>query len=214
MRRRDKNWTLSTGFVGVSHLLPVLDEEGRSDIAYRLLLQDEFPSWLFSVKHGATTIWERWNGWTPEDGMNDPGMNSFNHFALGSCGEWLYSGVAGIALDPDHPGMTHVNIRPQLTGPMTAAQAEVKSVHGRIASEWTIDEGHLSLNVTIPANTTASVVIPTVSPESIMESDAPLANAEGIHAVVTERGSTTIEVGSGSYRFTSNNIGSPDTPHH
>ena len=97
-----KGWHLSTGFVGVSHLLPVLTQAGKTDTAYRLLMQDTFPSWLFSVKHGATTIWERWDGWTPEHGFQDPGMNSFNHYSLGSCGQWLFDTVAGIGLDPDH----------------------------------------------------------------------------------------------------------------
>ena len=91
-----KGGHLSTGFVGVSYLLPVLTAAGKADTAYRLLLQDTFPSWLFSVKQGATTIWERWDGWTPDKGFQDPGMNSFNHYSLGSCGEYLFGGIGGI----------------------------------------------------------------------------------------------------------------------
>ena len=105
-----KGWHLSTGFVGVSYLLPVLTQAGKVDTAYRLLMQDTFPSWLFSVKHGATTIWERWDGWTPEKGFQDPGMNSFNHYSLGSCGEWLFetrgrhrAGPAEARLPAHHP---------------------------------------------------------------------------------------------------------------
>ena len=102
---------LSTGFVGVSYLLPTLTAGGRLDLAYALLMQDTFPSWLFSVKQGATTIWERWDGWTPDKGFQNAGMNSFNHYSLGSCGEWLYDTVAGIDWDagrarlqtPRHP---------------------------------------------------------------------------------------------------------------
>jgi len=94
---RAKDGHLSTGFVGVSYLFPVLTQAGKADTAYSLLLQDTFPSWLFSVKHGATTIWERWDGWTPEKGFQDPGMNSFNHYSLGSCGEYLFSGIGGIS---------------------------------------------------------------------------------------------------------------------
>ena len=109
---RAKGWHVSTGFVGVSYLLPVLTQAGKLDAAYRLLMQDTFPSWLFSVKHGATTIWERWDGWTPEKGFQDPNMNSFNHYALGSCGQWLYEGVAGIAPDPEQPGYRHIIIHP------------------------------------------------------------------------------------------------------
>ena len=91
--------------MGVSYLLPVLSKAEKIDTAYGLLMQDAFPSWLYSVKNGATTIWERWDGWTPEKGFQDPNMNSFNHYALGSCGEWLYGGVAGIGLDPERPAI-------------------------------------------------------------------------------------------------------------
>ena len=104
---------LSTGFVGVSYLLPVLTAGGRLNVAYALLLQDTFPSWLFSVKQGATTIWERWDGWTPDKGFQTPAMNSFNHYSLGSCGEWIYDTVAGIGWDPDAPGYKHLFLHPQ-----------------------------------------------------------------------------------------------------
>ena len=97
-----KGGHLSTGFLGVSYLLPVLTQSGHTDTACQLLLQDSFPSWLFSVKHGATTIWERWDGWTPEHGFQDPGMNSFNHYSLGSCGEYLFGYLGGIR--PSSPG--------------------------------------------------------------------------------------------------------------
>ena len=98
---RAKNGHLSTGFVGVSYLLPELTKAGKLDTAFGLLMQDTFPSWLFSVKHGATTIWERWDGWTPDKGFQNPGMNSFNHYSLGSCGQWLFESLAGIGLDSD-----------------------------------------------------------------------------------------------------------------
>ena len=117
-------WHLSTGFVGVSYLLPVLTEAGKVDTAYRLLMQDTFPSWLFSVKHGATTIWERWDGWTPENGFQDPGMNSFNHYSLGSCGQWLFETVAGIGLDPEQPGYRHIIIHPRVGGGLTWAKRQ------------------------------------------------------------------------------------------
>ena len=93
--------------MGVSNLLPVLCSEGHVGEAYRVFLQETFPSWLFSVKQGATTIWERWDGWTPEKGFQDPKMNSFNHYSLGSCGEWMFDTVAGIGVDPEQPGFRH-----------------------------------------------------------------------------------------------------------
>lgn len=107
---------LTTGFVGVSYLLPVLTAGGRVDTAYTLPMQDTFPSWLFSVKHGATTIWERWDGWTPEKGFQTPVMNSFNHYSLGSCGEWLYDTVAGIGSDRALPGYKRAIIHPKPGG--------------------------------------------------------------------------------------------------
>ena len=108
-----KNGHLSTGFVGVGYLCPVLTDAGYADVAYRLLLNDTFPSWGYSIKHGATTIWERWNGWTAEGGFGDVGMNSFNHYSLGSVGEWLQRYVAGIDLDPDAPGFERVLLHPR-----------------------------------------------------------------------------------------------------
>ncbi len=106
-----RNWHLSTGFVGLPHLLPVLTRSGRTDIAYRLLLNETFPSWGYEIKHGATTIWERWDGWTEEFGFQDVGMNSFNHYAYGAVGEWLYATVGGIS--EGEPGYRTAVIRPQ-----------------------------------------------------------------------------------------------------
>ena len=103
-----KNNHLSTGFVGVGYLCPVLTEMGHNDTAYKLLLNDTFPSWGYSIKQGATTIWERWDGFTTTKGFQDPGMNSFNHYSLGSVGQWLYQSVAGIDTDPDQPGYKHI----------------------------------------------------------------------------------------------------------
>src|SRR5581483_5398276 len=103
---------LSTGFVGTPYLTHVLTAAGRTDVAYALLNQKTFPSWLFPVTHGATTMWERWDGWTPEKGFNDAGMNSYNHYAYGAVGAWMYADVAGIDLDPKHPGYKHILIHP------------------------------------------------------------------------------------------------------
>ena len=110
------DWHLSTGFIGISHLNPVLTLTGHADVAYRLLANEDYPSWLYPVLHGATTIWERWNGWTEEDGFFDPQMNSFNHYSLGSVSEWLYRHVAGIELDPEVAGFKQFVIKPYLGG--------------------------------------------------------------------------------------------------
>jgi alpha-L-rhamnosidase len=162
---RARDWHLSTGFLGVGHLLPVLAQAGKLDTAYRLLLQDTFPSWLFPVRHGATTIWERWDGWTPEKGFQDPRMNSFNHYSLGSCGEWLFEGVAGIR--PGQPGFKTIVIQPAIADGLKWAKASYRSIRGKIVSEWKRDGQNLELRVSIPGNTTATVWLPGREPLTV-----------------------------------------------
>lgn len=200
---RAKDWHLSTGFVGISHLLQALTHVGRADVAHRLLMQDSMPSWLFSVKHGATTIWERWNGWTPEGGPHpDAGMNSFNHYALGSCGRWLYESVAGIAGDPEAPGFSRIIIRPRPGPSLTSARARHRSIRGDIAVEWTSQDRLLRLRVSIPANTTATVYVPSTGRAGVRESGALLEAATGVRFVRQEPDATVLSIGSGSYTFT------------
>ncbi len=205
---QNRGWHLSTGFVGVSHLLPTLDAAGHSEAAVRLLMQDTFPSWLFSVRHGATTIWERWDGWTPATGPHpDHGMNSSNHYSLGSCGQWLFEGLGGIRLDPDHPGFSHFLIRPQITGtmPLTWVRTRFRSVRGDITSNWSLDGDWLTLNVSIPANTSATLTIPVRDGGELTESGTAVrAEASAIDGVrLRRRGSGTADValGSGNYTF-------------
>lgn len=162
-----RGWKLSTGFVGTPLLAPVLTQHGRVDVAYRLLLQQEYPSWLYPILQGATTMWERWNSYTHEKGFGDAAMNSFNHYAYGAIGEWLYATVAGIDLDPAKPGYKHILIHPQPGGGLTWARGELISRYGRIVSAWRI-EGHLlHVEVTIPPNTTATVTIPGREPVNV-----------------------------------------------
>jgi alpha-L-rhamnosidase len=146
---------LTTGFLGVRHLLPALSENGRTDVAYRLLMSEEFPSWGYEIRNGATTIWERWDGYTEEKGFQDPGMNSFNHYAFGSVGEWMYENVAGI----DASGLAEgrVVIRPQPGGGLTRAEASYESVHGTIESRWSVENGRFELHVKLPVNVEAEV---------------------------------------------------------
>lgn len=155
-----RGWHLSTGFIGVGRLNPALTEAGRGDVAYRLLFQDDFPSWLYPVRHGATTIWERWNGWTEKEGFFDPSMNSFNHYTLGSVSEWLYRHVAGIDLDPEYPGFRRFILRPWPDARLRSASARYHSLHGEIRSAWRISQGLLRWRVTLPPNTRARVGIP------------------------------------------------------
>lgn len=152
---------LSTGFVGVGYLCPTLTSVDANDVAYTLLTQKTYPGWGYSIGHGATTIWERWDGWTEDKGFQDPGMNSFNHYSLGSVGEWMYSTVAGIDLDPERPAFKHVVIRPVPGGGLNWAKAAYDSVHGRIETSWKLSGESFELTVTIPANVTATVYVPT-----------------------------------------------------
>ncbi|MBA3943246.1 MAG: family 78 glycoside hydrolase catalytic domain [Herpetosiphonaceae bacterium] len=200
IERRD--WHLSTGFVGVGYLLPVLTAGGRQDVAYRLLLNDTFPSWGYSIKHGATTIWERWDGWTEEGGFQDPGMNSFNHYSLGSVGEWLYRFVGGIDVDAMQPGYQHILIHPQPGGELTSARAEYASIRGNIISEWQLEGDVFSLQVTIPANTTATIVMPTNIATEVTEGARLAAQAEGVRFVRQEANRAFFEIIGGSYDFT------------
>jgi alpha-L-rhamnosidase len=198
-----KNWHLSTGFVGLSYLLPVLTETGHTDIAYRLLTNDTFPSWGYSIKNGATTIWERWDGWTEDKGFQDPGMNSFNHYSFGAVGRWLFGTVAGI--DTDGPGFKKIIIRPS-PGEITSTKASYDSINGKIAVDWKLEGGTFTLDVTIPANTTATVYVPAESPETVTESGRKIAEAEAVQLQRMEGGSAVFSVGSGHYQFVSKQL--------
>jgi alpha-L-rhamnosidase len=199
----NKDWHLSTGFLGVRHLNLVLTDAGYVDIAYRLLNNTTFPSWCYPIKHGATTIWERWDGWTKEKGFQDPGMNSFNHYALGSVGEWLYRYVAGIDIDPEYPGFKHFIIHPYPGGGLKYAKAEYNSMYGKIISHWKIEKDYFNLDVTIPVNSTATVYIPSSDISSIKENNNEIQLNNDIKFLRFEKGFAVYEVGSGSYSFSS-----------
>jgi alpha-L-rhamnosidase len=151
---------LSTGFLGVRELLPVLSQEGRLDLAYRLLLNDTFPSWGYSIKQGATTIWERWDGFTHEKGFGDDEMNSFNHYSLGSVGQWLYANVGGIESDPAAPGYKHFFMRPRPGGGLISGFASYDSPRGWITSDWRIENGTFFYKIKVPVNSRATVELP------------------------------------------------------
>ena len=201
-----RNWHQSTGFLGIRPLLPTLTKMGRNDIAYRLLLNDTFPSWGFEIKNGATTIWERWDGWTDEFGFQDPGMNSFNHYAYGAVGEWLYNTVAGI--QPGKPGFESIVIRPRPGGGLTHVNARYNSIRGWIGCEWNLRDGDLHLNVHIPAGTTATVYVPTGPSGRVLEGQRPAKQAEGVAFLRKGGDATVYQVGSGTYCFTSSKYAS------
>lgn len=197
------DWHLSTGFIGISHLNPQLTLGGRSDVAYRLLLRDDYPSWLYPVKHGATTIWERWNGWTHQDGFFNPHMNSFNHYSLGSVGEWLFRHVAGIELDPDVPGFQRFILRPFIGEGLESARSSYRTMHGEILSDWKRADGNLIWAVRIPANSSAKVFLPSNPDSVITESGVPVEKAAGLRVSGRENNFLICEAVSGFYNFTS-----------
>ncbi|MGI4787542.1 MAG: family 78 glycoside hydrolase catalytic domain [Janthinobacterium lividum] len=194
---------LSTGFVGVGYLCPVLTKFGHNDTAYKLLLNDTFPSWGYSIKQGATTVWERWDGYTKEKGFQDPGMNSFNHYSLGSVGQWLYQDVAGIDTDPKTPGYGHILLHPHPGSGLTHADATYASIRGPITSNWKVENGQFAWDVSVPANTTATAWVPTDSAESVMEGGRKINADSGIVPARSEDGSAVYELPSGKYHFTS-----------
>jgi alpha-L-rhamnosidase len=158
IQRRDMH--LSTGFVGAPYLLHVLSRNGHLDTAYKLLLQKSWPSWLYSVTQGATTVWERWDGWTRENGFEDTVMNSFNHYAYGSIGHFLYSVLAGIDLDPACPGYKHAILHPQPGGGLTQAAGKLKTLYGDLVSQWSFVDGTFEWKVIVPPNTRATANLP------------------------------------------------------
>jgi alpha-L-rhamnosidase len=199
IRRRGN--MLSTGFVGTPYLLHVLAREGRLDTAYALLLQEHWPSWLYPVTQGATTIWERWDGWTREKGFEDKGMNSFNHYAYGAVGDWLYRVVAGIELDPSQPGYKHVLLQPQPGGQLTSARGTHDSPYGRIVSAWRLGGRVFEWEVAVPPNTTATARFPVPPGARISEGAGLLAAADGVSHVVVGDHVVTCELSSGDYHF-------------
>jgi alpha-L-rhamnosidase len=195
IRKRDNH--LLTGFLGTSYLPHVLSDNGYLDVAYALLNQKTYPSWLYPVTQGATTIWERWDGIRPDGTFQAVTMNSFNHYAYGAIGDWMYRVVAGVRLDPADPGYHHSVIRPQPGGGLTYARAAVESLYGRVESGWRQTEGGLEVNVTIPPNTTADVYLPAADVAAVTLDGAPV-KGDGVRA---EAGQVVVRLGSGSYAF-------------
>jgi alpha-L-rhamnosidase len=201
IEQRDNH--LSTGFVGTPYLNQVLSEMGHLDTAYALLKQTTWPSWLYSVTQGATTIWERWDGWTHDKGFQDQTMNSFNHYAYGAVGAWMYAVIGGIDLDPEEPGYKHIVMRPQPGGGLAYAKAGLHSLYGLIRSEWTLKNGTFDWQITIPVNTTATVYVPAKDLTHITEGGHFVEKARGITFLRTENGFAVLDVRAGSYSFSS-----------
>lgn len=198
----DAGLAVTTGFLGVSLVAPVLDRHGHPDLAHALLRRTEPPSWLYPLRHNATTVWERWDGYTDDRGFAVPAMNSFNHYALGSVGEWLYRGVAGIDQAPDSVGFQDLLVRPRL-GTLRHAGARYESVRGTIGANWSRVDGVLKLDVTVPPGATATVHVPTADPASVRERGLPVREATGVRVVHVESGTLVCRLTSGDFHFTS-----------
>ncbi|WP_262851235.1 family 78 glycoside hydrolase catalytic domain [Mumia quercus] len=197
LERRD--YHLSTGFLGVDGLLPALTKAGRSDIAYRLLQSEDYPSWGYEIGWGATTIWERWNSINPDGSFNDVGMNSFNHYAYGAVGEWMYRTMAGVsALEP---GYRKVLVAPEPGDGIDHVTFGVETRYGKVRSAWKKVSGGLDLEVSVPANATAEVRVPAPSRWAVTEGDAAAEAADGVRFVSYKDGVAVYEVGSGDYAF-------------
>ncbi|GAA5522118.1 glycoside hydrolase family 78 protein [Aliifodinibius salicampi] len=190
---------LTTGFLGTPHLNPILSEYGHDKEAYKLLNRKEYPSWLYPVTIDATTIWERWDGIKPDSSFQNPGMNSFNHYAYGAIGEWLHKNVAGIKAEA--PGYKKITIAPQIGGNLTHARSLLNTMYGRVESDWTIDGDQFFHTVTIPANTRATVTFLNTTPDSITEGGKDLTDTEGIHGIEKKGDNVEVKIGSGTYHF-------------
>jgi len=192
---------ITTGFVGSPLLCDALRENGYIDRVYMLLNRKDYPSWLYPITKGATTIWERWDGIKPDGSFQNAGMNSFNHYAYGAIGDWMYREIAGIQIDPAVPGYKHIIIHPQPGGELTFASAKHHSMYGDIESTWNIDETHFTLNMSIPPNTTGTVFLPSAQLEQVTENGKQLSAVAGISEYAQENNAVRLELGSGEYRF-------------
>jgi alpha-L-rhamnosidase len=204
---------MTTGFLGTRPLLPVLTSIGENDLAADLFQSRKFPSWGYEVAQGATTVWERWNSYTREygfggkDGSQNASMNSFDHYSFGAVGEWVLNDLAGI--QSDQPGYRTIIIHPHppMPGsdgdhpPISWVKAHYDSIHGCIMSNWRRTANEFELEVEIPANTTATVFLPTEGPEKIRVGWRSLAHAKGVRFLRMENGCAVLEVESGRYRF-------------
>lgn len=196
---------LTTGFVGTPYLNHTLTQNGLNDDAYKLLLQQTYPSWLYPVTKGATTIWEHWDGIKEDGSFWDVNMNSYNHYAYGAIGDWMYRTVAGIQTVEEAPGYKRILIAPQLGEGLTWAEGQLKTMYGLVSSKWArLENGKLSLAVTIPPNTRAEIRLPGATvPSEVTVDGAAWSEMEGLEVLAaSSEGNLTFGIGSGTYSFT------------
>lgn len=212
---RQRKLHLSAGFLGSPYLNHVLTANGHHDLAGELMLQESWPSWLYAVTKGATTIWERWDGWTHDKGFQSDKMNSFNHYAYGAIGAWLYQVVAGLEIDPELPAYKHALVHPRPAAKLTQARASLDTMHGRLSVDWSLREadGTFDCTLSVPPNTTATVTLPAAPEATVSESGKALESAEGIQRIertndsALDTAAIRFVAKSGDYRFSVNEAG-------
>jgi alpha-L-rhamnosidase len=199
LRLQEDQVHLRTGFVGTPYLCRVLSNAGANDLAYRLLLNEDYPSWLYAINLGATTIWERWNSINPDGTISSTGMNSLNHYAYGSIVEWMFRDMCGLnpSVSPQAaPGFRHARIAPKPDQSLQWAKARYCSAAGFYESGWHIDDaGQLTIELTIPFNASADVVLPNANISEVTLNGKPLQDAETVGDDVQ------VTLGAGSYKF-------------
>ncbi|MCB0283173.1 MAG: glycoside hydrolase family 78 protein [Calditrichaeota bacterium] len=191
---------ITTGFLGTPLICQILTDYGYLDTAFMLLNRKEYPSWLYPVTKGATTIWERWDGMRPDSSFQDVGMNSFNHYAYGAIGKWLYSTVAGIDIDENKPGYKNIIFNPHPGGGLTFAKAEINTMYGTALSEWHLEKNTFSYKIVVPANTTAQVYLPASDHQKVLINGKSAEQNDSIK-LITEGNQHYLTTGSGSYEF-------------
>lgn len=192
---------LRTGFLGTPLLSKVLDDAGEIDLMYKLLFNETYPSWFYSINQGASTIWERWNSYSKEEGFNPMSMNSLNHYAYGAIGEWMYDRIAGIA--PLEAGYKTIGIAPQIRQPLTAASGSLNTPYGNVSSAWTVRDKILKLKIVVPPNTTAKAIIPGNTTEALLLNGATFKTNSNVKLINTGDDTFKLEVQPGSYVFQS-----------
>lgn len=191
------DYHLQTGFLGTPLLCNVLSNFGHNDIAYKLYTQTEYPSWLFPVKQGATTMWERWNSYTIKEGFGEVSMNSFNHYAYGAIEEWIMSHNLGIQRDENRPGYKHILMQPKIDDTFSFVKGGFRSVYGDISSAWEIKPSGTEIEFTIPANTTATFTLPVSSMDNLKLKKGK----KGVSSKSFDDGKAVYELKSGTYKF-------------
>jgi alpha-L-rhamnosidase len=181
----------------------VLSHFGYDTVAYKLLLQETYPSWLYPVKMGATTIWERWDGQKPDSSFQTPGMNSFNHYAYGAIGDWMYRNITGLDTYDDGAGYKKIIIHPHPGGNLEYAQASLETGYGKLGVQWKIISGKFLMDVEIPVNTSADIYLPITNIEGVLENGVAVKDVKEILISGTEGNYVLLKTGSGHYHFSS-----------